>query len=136
YDLWLRLALLSDVAVIDEPLVYVRCHDDNHTREWQSAFAGRDRFLRRHQQLVDPARAALMRAERSRNALQLAATHARLGASGPMLRALWESLPYSWAYSRWWLGALRIVLRSQLPARVLEVYRERRRGMRAARSAR
>ncbi|MBV8404220.1 MAG: glycosyltransferase [Gammaproteobacteria bacterium] len=136
YDLWLRLALLSDVAVIDEPLVYVRCHDDNHTREWQSAFAGRDRFLRRHQQLVDPARAALMRAERSRNALQLAATHARLGARGPMLRALWESLPYSWAYSRWWLGALRIVLRSQLPARVLEVYRERRRGMRAARSAR
>ena len=127
YDLWLRLALYSEVAVVDEPLVYVRYHDENHSREWQSAFAGRDRFLSGHQQLVDSARASLLREERVKNALQLAAIHAQLGARGPMLRALWDSLPYSWTYPRWWLGGVRTVLRSHVPRRLLEFYRERRR---------
>jgi glycosyltransferase involved in cell wall biosynthesis len=128
YDLWLRLALYSEVAVVDEPLVYVRYHDENHSREWQSAFAGRDRFLSGRQQLVDSARGSLLRKERVRNALQLAATHAQRGARGPMLRALWDSMPYSWTYPRWWLSGLRTVLHSHVPRRMLEFYRERRRG--------
>jgi glycosyltransferase involved in cell wall biosynthesis len=128
YDLWLRLALYSEVAIVDEPLVYVRYHDENHTREWQSAFVGRDRSLNRRQQLVDPRRRSLLRKERMRNALTLAATLAQLGAHGRMLRALWESLPYSWTYPRWWLSSLKTVLRSHLPRRLLEFYRKRRRG--------
>ena len=127
YDLWLRLALNSDVAVVDEPLVYVRLHDENHTLEWQNAFAGRDRSLSRRQQLVDDGRRSLLREERMRNALQLAATHAELGARGRTLAALWESLPYSWTYPRWWLGGIKTLLRHRLPRRVLELYRERRR---------
>lgn len=128
YDLWFRLALCSEVAIVDEPLVHVRCHDENHTRDWQSAYAGRDRSLSRGQQLVDAGRRSLLREERTRNALTLAATHAQLGAHGRVLRALWESLPYSWTYPRWWLGALKTVLRPHLPQRLLEFYRERRRG--------
>jgi glycosyltransferase involved in cell wall biosynthesis len=129
YDLWLRLALHSEVAIVDEPLVYVRYHDENLTRDWQSAFVGRDRSLSRRQLLVDSGRRSLLREERMRNALQLAATHAGLGAQGRMLRALWESLPYSWTYPRWWLGGLKTVLRPHLPHRLLEFYRERRRGV-------
>jgi glycosyltransferase involved in cell wall biosynthesis len=128
YDLWLRLALYSEVAIVDEPLVYVRYHDENHTRDWQSAFVGRDRSLSRRQQLVDSGRRSLLREERMRNALQLAATHAQLGAQGRMLRALWESLPYSWTYPRWWLGGLKTVLRPHVPRRLRELYREGRRG--------
>jgi glycosyltransferase involved in cell wall biosynthesis len=128
YDLWLRLALCSEVAIVDEPLVYVRYHDENHTRDWQSAYIGRDRSLSRHQQLVDSGRRSLLREERTRNALTLAATHAQLGAQGRMLGALWESLPYSWTYPRWWLGALKTVLHPHLPRRLRELYRERRRG--------
>jgi glycosyltransferase involved in cell wall biosynthesis len=127
YDLWLRLALYSEVAIVDEPLVYVRYHDENHTREWQSAFAGRDRLLSRRQQLVDSRRRSLLRKERMRNALLLAGAHAERGAQGPMLRALWESLPYSWSYPRWWLGGLKALLRPHLPRRLLELYRQRRR---------
>jgi glycosyltransferase involved in cell wall biosynthesis len=127
YDLWLRLALYSEVAIVDEPLVYVRYHDENHTRDWQSAFVGRDRSLSRRQQLVDSGRRSLLREERMRNALQLAATHAQLGARGRMLRALWESLPYSWTYPRWWLGGLKTVLRPHVPRRLRELYREGRR---------
>jgi glycosyltransferase involved in cell wall biosynthesis len=128
YDLWLRLALYSEVAIVDEPLVYVRLHDENHTREWQSAFVGRDRSLSRRQQLVDSGRRSLLREERVRNALKLAATHAKLGAQGRMLRVLWKSLPYSWTYPRWWLSALMTVLRPHLPRRLLEFYRKRRQG--------
>jgi len=128
YDLWMRLALLSEVAVVDEPLVYVRLHDENHTREWQSAYLGRDRSLTRGQTLVDSARRSLLREERMRNALKLAATHAQLGARGRVLRTLWESLPFCWSYPRWWLGGLKTLLRSHLPHRLLEFYRGRRRG--------
>jgi glycosyltransferase involved in cell wall biosynthesis len=127
FDLWLRLALYSEVVIVDEPLVYVRRHDDSHTRDWQSAFAGRDRSLSRRQHLVDSGRRWLLREERMRNALCLAGTHAELGAQGRMLRALWESLPYSWTYPRWWLSALKTVLRANLPPRLLEFYREHRR---------
>jgi glycosyltransferase involved in cell wall biosynthesis len=128
YDLWLRLALYSEVAVVDEPLVYVRRHHDSHTRDWESAFVGRDRSLCRRQQLVDAGRRSLLREERTRNAVKLAATHAELGAQGRMLRALWQSLPYSWTYPRWWLSGLKTVLRPYLPRRLLEFYWKRRRG--------
>jgi glycosyltransferase involved in cell wall biosynthesis len=112
YDLWLRLALHSEVAIVNELLVYVRYHDENHTREWQSAFAGRDRSLRRRQELVDSRRRALMCEERVRNALQLAAAYQQRGAKAPVLRTLCESWPYSWTYPRWWLSGLKIMLRA------------------------
>jgi glycosyltransferase involved in cell wall biosynthesis len=129
YDLWLRLALRSEVAIVDEPLVYVRRHPASHTSDWQSAFVGRDSSLNKRQQLVDAGRRSLLREERMRNALKLAATHAELGDQGPMLRALWESLAYSWTYPRWWLSGLKtVLLRPYLPRRVLEINWKRRRG--------
>lgn len=127
YDLWLRLALCSEVAIVDEPLVYVRCHDENHTREWQSAFVGRDRSLSLRQQWVSRGRRSLLRRERMRNALQHAAAHAQLGARRHMLHALWESLPFCWSYPRWWLGVSKAVLRPYLPRRLPEFHRKRRR---------
>jgi glycosyltransferase involved in cell wall biosynthesis len=129
YDLWMRLALYSEVAIVDEPLVHVRFHDENHTRDWQSAYLGRDRSLSRRQQLLDSRQRSLLREERMKNALQLAATHAELGATGQMLRALWGSLPYSWTYPHWWLSGLKIVVRPYLPRRLLELYRQGRRGV-------
>jgi glycosyltransferase involved in cell wall biosynthesis len=129
YDLWLRLALRSKVAIVDEALVFVRRHPHSHTSNWESAFVGRDSSLNKRQQLVDADRRSLLRKERMRNALKLAATHAELGAQGPMLRALWESLAYSWTYPLWWLSGLKtVLLRPYLPHRLLEFYRKRRRG--------
>lgn len=128
YDLWLRLALESEVAIINEPLVQVRRHNENHSRKWQSAFVGRDRTLKKLQGRVDPTRRSLLRRERVKNALKLAATHASLGANASILRALCYSFPYSWPYPQWWLGALKTLLRPHLPRRLLEIYRERCRG--------
>jgi len=128
FDLWLRLSLHSEVAVLDEPLLFVRRHPDSHSSDWQSAFVGRDSSLNRRQQLVDAGRRSLLREERMKNALKLAATHAELGARGRMRRALWESVPYSWTYPRWWLNGLKTMLRPYLPGRLLEFYRKSRRG--------
>lgn len=128
FDLWLRLSLHSEVAIVDEPLLYVRRHPDSHSSDWESAFVGRDRSLSRRQQLVDAGRRSLLQEERVRNALKLAATHAELGARDRMLRALWDSLPYSWSYPRWWLSGLKTLLRPNLPGRLLEFYRKSRRG--------
>jgi glycosyltransferase involved in cell wall biosynthesis len=128
YDLWMRLALHSEVAIVDEPLVHVRYHDENHTRAWQGAYIGRDRSLSRGQRLVTSSRRSLLRNERVTNALILAATHAELNANGCMLRALWWGLPFCWTYPRWWLRGAKMLLRACLPRRLLELYRQRRHG--------
>jgi glycosyltransferase involved in cell wall biosynthesis len=127
YDLWLRLALSSEVAIVDEPLVYVRHHDEHHSHEWENAFVGRDRSLSLRQQLVGSRRRSLLRKERMRNALKLAATHAQLGARAGMLHALCKSVPFCWAYPQWWLGALKAVLRLHAPRPLLEFYQSHRR---------
>lgn len=133
YDLWLRLALHSEVAIVDEPLVYVRFHDENHSREWRSAFAGRDRSLSQSQRLVDSRRRSLLRQERVSNALQLAAAHAGRGEREAVLRALCRSCSYSWAYPQWWLGGVKSLLRAQIYAAEPELARQRRHGMRPER---
>ena len=83
YDLWLRLALMSDVALLDEPLVQVRRHEANYTQDWEIAFIGRDHSLEKLQGMVDIDRRVLLRAERTRNALILAARHASRETSCP-----------------------------------------------------
>src|SRR5579872_187237 len=79
-DLWLRLALDSDVVVVNEALVQVRRHEENHTRDWESAFIGRDLSLQKMQHRVNSMKQrALLRAERTRNAVRLATLHALRG---------------------------------------------------------
>jgi glycosyltransferase involved in cell wall biosynthesis len=126
YDLWLRLALLSDVALLDEPLVQVRRHEANYTEDWEIAFAGRDHSLQKLQRTGDIDRRMLLRTERTRNALTLAARHASLGNSAHTLRALYRALPYSWSSPLWWLALLKMPLRPYVPQRLVDVCRRRR----------
>jgi len=125
YDLWLRLALASDVALLNEPLVQVRRHEANHTRDWEIAFAGRDHSLRKLQDRVDTNRRLLLRGERTRNALLLAATHASLGNRAGMVGALYRALPYSWSSPLWWVALVKTPLRRYLPQRLVDAYRKR-----------
>jgi glycosyltransferase involved in cell wall biosynthesis len=126
YDLWLRFALTSEVALLDEPLVQVRRHDANHSRDWELAFAGRDHSLSKLQGRVDDNRRVLLRAERIRNAMTLAATHASLGNPARALRTLHRALPYSWSSPLWWLALVKAPLRPYVPQWLVEAYRRRR----------
>jgi len=128
YDLWLRLALVSDVALLDdEPLVQVRRHEANYTGNWEIAFTGRDHTLEKLQGAVDTDRRMLLRTERTRNALILAARHASLGNSAQMLSALFRALPYSWSSPHWWLALVKTPLRPYVPQRLVDTYSRRRR---------
>ena len=127
YDLWLRLALVSDVALLDEPLVQVRRHEANYTEDWEIAFTGRDHTLKKLQGTVGTDRRTLLRTERTRSALILAATHASLGNRFQMLRALCRALPYSWNSPLWWLALVKTPLRPYIPQRLVDAYRRRRR---------
>lgn len=111
YDLWMRLALRSDVALVDEPLVAVRLHGDNMTRDWARGFAGRDRSLAKMQGRVDARRRSLLRRERARNAAKLASTHAARHEWRQACRTAWTSLPYSWPYPEWWRRTLTLALK-------------------------
>jgi glycosyltransferase involved in cell wall biosynthesis len=114
YDLWMRLALRSPVALLDEPLVDVRLHDQNYSRNWAIAFDGRDRSLAKLQSSVGPQRRALLRRERARNGAKLVAEHASRGERREALGAFLGSAPYAWLYVEWWWRALRAAAASTL----------------------
>jgi hypothetical protein len=107
YDLWMRLALRSPVAVVAEPLVDVRRHEQNYSRDWAIAFHGRDRSLAKLAATADLGRRALLRRERARNGAQLVAEHAHRGERLRALRAFLSSAAHSWSYPEWWWRALR-----------------------------
>ena len=93
---------------------------------WEIAFTGRDHSLEKLQRTVDADRRMLLRTERTRNALTLAARHASLGNPVQMLRALCRALPYSWSSPRWWLALVKTPLRPYVPQRLVDAYRRRR----------
>jgi glycosyltransferase involved in cell wall biosynthesis len=125
YDLWYRLALRSDIAVINEPLVKIRSHGKNHSANWSSAYVGQDHTLTKLQRLVDLPRRDMLRRERARNALRLAHRHAVLRNRASVFRTLFHSVAFSWRYAEWWVRAPWIVLRAFIPEGLLEIYRRR-----------
>jgi glycosyltransferase involved in cell wall biosynthesis len=125
YDLWYRLALRSDIAVINEPLVKIRAHRKNHSANWSSAYVGQDHTFTKLQHLVDPPRRDMLRRERARNSLRLAHRHAVLRNRASVFRALFNAAAFSWHYAEWWVRALWIVLRALVPDGALEIYRRR-----------
>ena len=127
YDLWYRLALRSDIAVINEPLVKIRLHRKNHSADWSSAYVGQDHTVTKLQRLVDQPRRDMLRRERARNALRLAYQHAVLRNRASVFRALFNSVAFSWRYAEWWARALWIVLRAIITPGVHEIYRRYRR---------
>jgi glycosyltransferase involved in cell wall biosynthesis len=119
YDLWMRLALNSEVALVDEPLVLVRIHADSHSsRDAACGFAGRDYSLAKLATIVEPRWHPLLQRERARNSLRLAQMHTAMDARAPALRALWQGLPHAWPYPRWWFGAIRSVLLRPIVSRL------------------
>jgi glycosyltransferase involved in cell wall biosynthesis len=126
YDLWLRLALRSEIALVDEPLVRIRSHDENHSADWSSAYVGQDHTFKKLQLCVDRSRRSVLRRERARNALRLSLQHAALQNRAASLRALARSFPFSWPYIEWWRKALKIALRTLAPGSLLAIYHHHR----------
>jgi hypothetical protein len=114
YDLWLRLALLSDAGVLDRPLVAMRLHDQHHGHGGLQAQHSRQRSLAKLRRLVldRPQHDALEEAMGT-NTLQLA-----LAFAGTDRRAALALLRESWpwiARARHWEALTRICLKLAVP---------------------
>ena len=125
YDLWMRLALRSEIALIDESLVRIRAHEENHSADWSSAYVGQDHTFKKLQSCVDRRRRSMLRRERARNALRLSLQYAVLRNRAGSLRALTCSFAFSWPYIEWWRKALKIALRALMPEYLLAIYHHR-----------
>jgi GT2 family glycosyltransferase len=112
HDLWLRLAALSEVAVVAQPLVKVRRHAQHYSGHDELAAAEcRAIFLERagRHGLSPPASAELRRL-RVLHAARLARLRARAGNGSAARHCLRDSVGDGWRYPRWWIDAARVLL--------------------------
>jgi glycosyltransferase involved in cell wall biosynthesis len=132
YELWLRLSLLSEVILIDAPLIKVRIHGQHYSADRVSVYQARFRLLAKlagHAQT--PRLSALLRLERAKNSASLALVSAIAGRRLFALRMLWRSRLYAWHSGIWWHKAGSTLVRVLAPSWLQDVARKHRRNRRA-----
>jgi glycosyltransferase involved in cell wall biosynthesis len=124
YDLWLRLAMRSDVSVSREPLVCTRAHSVNYSQDRVGAYQGWVRLYEKMAGIVSESRLrSLCWRRRGESALTLASLYQAEGNHLAAMQTLLTGSTHSWPYRGWWSGALKIALRPFVPARVRSAYR-------------
>jgi glycosyltransferase involved in cell wall biosynthesis len=123
YDLWLRLAVLSEIDGVRETLLLVRSHRE-HFHKDPIVFEDRGRALEKLL-AADTARSlhSILRRERAKVAAGLARSQAICGGRRAALRTLARSSQYSWGYREWWLGGAEAAARALAPASILRIAR-------------
>jgi glycosyltransferase involved in cell wall biosynthesis len=114
-DLWLRLALAADVAVVNEPLVRVRIASDSYTSRQRHARADLIRVIEKMHGLAGPRWQRSLRLERAHQTSLLAREYAEAGKRGPALRTLAGSASLCLRYPRYWHEVARALGRALLP---------------------
>jgi glycosyltransferase involved in cell wall biosynthesis len=123
YDLYLRLAGLSEIDCVRETLLHVRTHRE-HFHEDTIVFEDRGRALEKLLAASsDRALLSTLRRERAKVAAGLARSQVVYGGRWTGLRTLVKSLHYSWAYPQWWLGSAEVAARAMTPASILRIAR-------------
>jgi glycosyltransferase involved in cell wall biosynthesis len=123
YDLFLRLAGLSEMDGIRDTLLLKRRHTENYTDD-AIAFEDCGRALEKMLAAgTDHPLYSVLRRERAKVAAGLARTQAICGGRWAALRTLARSSQYSWSYREWWLGGTKAAVRAVTPASVLRVAR-------------
>jgi glycosyltransferase involved in cell wall biosynthesis len=116
YELCVRLALRSEIAFVDEPLVLLRHHEEHYFHDDVIALKELRYFYEKMQRLqLAPHMEALLRRRRAEAAAGLARGYS---ASGRRLRALTTlaaSARHSWRYRQWWVGAMAAAARAVAP---------------------
>jgi glycosyltransferase involved in cell wall biosynthesis len=117
-DLWIRLAALSPIQVVDAPLAAIREHTQNYSANWAYAYERRELALRKLEPRFHGSIRRLVRSERVRNCVRLSEEHARRGTAAGMLTAWLSGAPYGWRKAGWWWNGARVIARlPRLPAR-------------------
>ena len=123
YDLWLRLAAVSEIDGVRDTLLHVRTHRE-HFHSDSIVFEDRGRALEKILTLSsDRSLRSVLHRERAKVAAGLARSQALCGGRWGALRTLARSSQYSWGYREWWLGGAKAAVRAVTPAGVLRVAR-------------
>jgi len=121
YDLWMRLALRSEVSVVRSPLTAVRVHAASHSMRFPPrALELRALSLRKVARSAPAQWQPLIAAQLRRNAAALAASYLAQGAAGEMLASMRCSLASCWRDPRWWASSARTLLRASWSRRARE----------------
>jgi glycosyltransferase involved in cell wall biosynthesis len=119
YDLWLRLAIRSEVSVLREPLACVRVHTDNYSQDRIGAYEAWVRLYSKMSRLVGTPRLKLVcRERRAHSALTLASLYSRARRHRLALRSLMTASSAGWSKSWWWSRMPRLVAEVTLRAAV------------------
>jgi glycosyltransferase involved in cell wall biosynthesis len=115
HHLWFRLALRSNADVVPEVLLHIRKHDKHYSdTDRLGATECKAELLREmYASVFERSQRELIRRQRALCAATLARSYlATPTGRSRAIRALLQSTPYSWPYSRWWASALRTVAAS------------------------
>ena len=115
-DLWLRLAAESEIDGVDEALTLIRRHGQHSGSDilaWQDR---RRVFVKALRAGSGTQHNYLLRRLRAEMSAGLAKSQAACGERLRVLGTLCASVPYSWRYRAWWLGALTATTRAFAPA--------------------
>jgi glycosyltransferase involved in cell wall biosynthesis len=128
YDLWIRLAIRSEVSVLSEPLARVRVHRDHYSLDRVGAYEGWVRLYGKMAEIIpEPRLAALAARRRAQSTLTLAGLHVDAGRRLNAFRTLGSAAGFSWRHPAWWWGAAKTALRASAPTSLLSTYRRLRR---------
>jgi glycosyltransferase involved in cell wall biosynthesis len=136
YDLWFRLSLLSNITLIDEPLIVVRNHQEHYSADRISVYEARFRLLDKVASYAGTEHLrSILRMERAKNAASLALVSAVAGRRTGALKMLWRSRAWAW-HREWWQKACVTVSHALAPSWLREAVRQHRRRRRALASGR
>jgi len=126
YDLWLRLALHSDIDLIDEPLTRLRSHEQHYSSAGARNQEDRLRLLTKMHALATDAH---LRSVTERLIAQRTLALVRLYANSDRLAAamtLANGCRHSWRYLDWWTGVPFVLLKLLVPRVLINFYRRAR----------
>lgn len=117
YELCVRLALRSEIAFVDEPLVLLRHHEEHYFSDDAIALTELRYFFEKMQRLqLAPHMEPLLRRRRAEVSAALARSYAVSGRRFRALTTLGASVRHSWHYRQWWLGAMAAAARALAPS--------------------
>jgi glycosyltransferase involved in cell wall biosynthesis len=123
YDLWLRLASLSELDGLPDTLLLKRTHGRPYY-DARNVFADRARALERlHSAVQGRSLRAIVRRERASVATGLARIQAATGSRWTAMRTLARSSAYAWVYPAWWLRGAVAAARAFAPASMVRMAR-------------
>lgn len=133
YDLWLRLARLSESDGVRQTLLHKRGHQTPYYYDNAMVFDALGRALAKLLAAdTDRSLHSMVRRERARAAARLARSQAVDGGRWDALRTLVRTSRYSWEYREWWMGGVHTAARAIAPEGILRIARAVLRGRRGA----